>query len=430
MIDSAAIHATEAAAVSTAGFKDYEPTATSVGPYQRALDGRDADGASQSSVLHAVPEILDLMRGVSASSSAREGSEVLARQLHDRLNAIVLIEDVSGTTRHVVPTSASSDLAAPDWRRSPHVEHARATREGNWLIAAAKAHEVSLGAICIFDPANQLGVDAACLVEAAAAVAGFLLFKDIAVAEMEAKVWADFASELLDNPARASVRRHAATLGHTLEPTHRVVAIDLAGYRAGAVEAAVRRVAPRFLMTDLLLTTRESHLLLLVWQDVDWSHFGAMLAQELETPPRIGVGRARSVELIQESLGEAELALRMSSTGVVEVDDLGVLGLLAADADPSRLLRLVDRWIGTLVSYDAAHHGELVATLGAYLQSHGGIETTARTLYVHSSTVKYRIRRISELLRVDLSDSETWFNLDLACRAQHVLERLARKTPQ
>ena len=298
------------------------------------------------------------------------------------------------------------------------------------MLAAVRPHDTLLGAICVFDPAHEIDVEVASLVEAAAAVFGFLLSKDLAVAEMEGKVWADLASELLDDPMRASSRRHAAALGHSLDIPHRVVAIDLSAHRVGAVEAAVRRVAPLLCMTDVLLTTRESRLLMLVSDEVDWTHFGALLAQELVSPHRVGVGRPRPIEAIRESLGEAELALRMCTTGVVEVDDLGVLGLLAADADPARLRRLVDRWIGSLVAYDEAHNGELVGTLGAYLQSHGGIESTARILFVHSSTVKYRIRRISELLRIDLNDPDTRFNLDLACRAHQVLDLLSRKSPQ
>lgn len=430
MIDSRATRSAEAPRVSAdlLGVRDDQRMRT---PRPRiALPGFESDAAHGPAVPHAIPEIMELLRALSSSSSVRGGLKVIAQRLHEMTGMVVLVEDLPGTTRCVEPEAGSTGLGLPNWRAQPALEHARALRDGDWLLVGVRPDDALLGAVCVLDPGHDVGVELVSLVEAAAAVFAFLLSKDLAVAEMEARVWAGLASELLDDPSRDIARRHAAALGHSLDNPHRVVAIDLLAHRAGAVEAAVRRVSPHLHMNDVLLTTRGSLLLLLVSEDVDWTHFSALLAQELASPPRIGVGRPRAIELIRESLAEAELALRMSTTGVVEVDDLGVLGLLAADADPTRLQRLVDRSIGSLVAYDEAHRSELVATLAAYLQCHYGIETTARILFVHSNTVKYRIRQISELLLVDLHDPDTRFNLDLACRAHQVLEVLARKIPQ
>jgi DNA-binding PucR family transcriptional regulator len=91
-----------------------------------------------------------------------------------------------------------------------------------------------------------------------------------------------------------------------------------------------------------------------------------------------------------------------------------------AVADLLRTQDLADfaaRWLGPLL-----HHAELTRTLQVFLAT-GGPSASAARLYVHISTLKYRLRRIESILGVDLSDPEDCFNLRLAfkIRAAHEL---------
>ncbi len=47
------------------------------------------------------------------------------------------------------------------------------------------------------------------------------------------------------------------------------------------------------------------------------------------------------------------------------------------------------------------HSTELLATLGAYLDNGRSLEATARELFVHPNTVRYRLKRISEVIGWD-----------------------------
>lgn len=47
--------------------------------------------------------------------------------------------------------------------------------------------------------------------------------------------------------------------------------------------------------------------------------------------------------------------------------------------------------------------GELLATAAAYLDAGGAVETTARKLFLHPNTVRYRLRRIADVTQRDLS---------------------------
>jgi len=55
-------------------------------------------------------------------------------------------------------------------------------------------------------------------------------------------------------------------------------------------------------------------------------------------------------------------------------------------------------------------------TLHAYLDERGSLKAAAQRLHLHPNAVTYRISRISEALKVDLSDPDTRFALQLACR--------------
>lgn len=46
--------------------------------------------------------------------------------------------------------------------------------------------------------------------------------------------------------------------------------------------------------------------------------------------------------------------------------------------------------------------GDLLETVGAFLESGGSLEGAARVLYVHANTVRYRLRKVAELVGLDL----------------------------
>jgi sugar diacid utilization regulator len=103
----------------------------------------------------------------------------------------------------------------------------------------------------------------------------------------------------------------------------------------------------------------------------------------------------------------------------VGYDDLGIYALLYEKRDRDQLADFADRWLGPLLD-----HGELTHTLRVFLET-GGPSAAATALFVHISTLKYRLRKIESILGVDLSDPEACFNLRLAFKILSVHERLA-----
>lgn len=69
-----------------------------------------------------------------------------------------------------------------------------------------------------------------------------------------------------------------------------------------------------------------------------------------------------------------------------------------------------------LIRADLAAGGELVRSLGAYLDTPGDVAAAARRLTLHPNTLRYRLRRIRERFGVDLDDPDTRLVLTLAVR--------------
>ncbi len=79
----------------------------------------------------------------------------------------------------------------------------------------------------------------------------------------------------------------------------------------------------------------------------------------------------------------------------VEADDL--LPERALAGDPLAKQTLVERIYRPL----QAHSTDLVATLWSYLDNGRSLEATARELFVHPNTVRYRLKRVSEVIGWD-----------------------------
>ncbi|MGQ0845114.1 MAG: PucR family transcriptional regulator, partial [Sporichthyaceae bacterium] len=133
---------------------------------------------------------------------------------------------------------------------------------------------------------------------------------------------------------------------------------------------------------------------------------------------------------------EARHAMRalgvLADTGrtgaVAAYDDLGVYGLLVHSDDHQRMEGFVRKWIGPLLDYDREHNAELVRTLGTLLDE-ATLADTADALCVHTSTLKYRVKRIEEILGMPIRDPRSAFHLQLATTIHRVREGLGRPGP-
>jgi len=124
------------------------------------------------------------------------------------------------------------------------------------------------------------------------------------------------------------------------------------------------------------------------------------LSERLDRPELAPLGFAQAEQAL-------DLGLRLGRGGqLIDYHELGIYRLLLRIGDMGQLWRFAEEVLGSLISYDAAHGGELVNTLHTYLRNQSSPKQTARALRVHANTVAYRAQRIETITGLDLTDPD------------------------
>ena len=121
-----------------------------------------------------------------------------------------------------------------------------------------------------------------------------------------------------------------------------------------------------------------------------------------------------------------ELMLKLGRTGVIGSSELGPTRCCSRRVPVATSRRSPSVSLLPIVEHDRARGSELLVTLRAYLEEDRSQRRAAERCVIHVNTVVYRIRRIEELLKVDLADPATVFDLTLAVRIWDLLGDGAR----
>ncbi|MEE3853022.1 helix-turn-helix domain-containing protein [Gordonia sp. LSe1-13] len=151
-----------------------------------------------------------------------------------------------------------------------------------------------------------------------------------------------------------------------------------------------------------------------------------LLRGSAATTVRIAIGTGNSgtgVDGLDRSHREAKRALEVArfldgDDGERDIADAGSYRLLAASSMDSLTDQelFVRRYLQPLLDYDRIHGAGLVETLAAYFENVGNVQRTANKLFLHLSTVRYRIKRIEEIAQIDLREEEDRLCMQLALR--------------
>ncbi|GAA2908262.1 PucR family transcriptional regulator [Streptosporangium fragile] len=132
----------------------------------------------------------------------------------------------------------------------------------------------------------------------------------------------------------------------------------------------------------------------------------------------VGVGSPVGLDDLRTGLDQADRALVAARRGAVPVmrfADLAGQGLLSL-LDPAAAAAFSTALLDPLRKYGA--RADLLASLRAYLACNGHWDAAAQRLGVHRHTLRYRMRRVAELLGRDLDDpaarAELWIALAVA----------------
>jgi hypothetical protein len=211
----------------------------------------------------------------------------------------------------------------------------------------------------------------------------------------DARLQALLVDALLRGDSADVLASRAAALGWTDAPPVSVVVGRSPGGEASAVLHAVARMARREKF-EVLGGVHGDRLVVVVGGAHDVHAAATALLGAFGEGPVVVGPTVPTLEAATESARAAMAGFRAAGAWPgaprpVAADDLLPERALSGDGEARRILR--HSAYGAL----AKTSGELLETLDAFLSHGGALEATARALFVHPNTVRYRLRRVAEV---------------------------------
>lgn len=326
----------------------------------------------------------------------------------------------------------------------PRPDGPTANRSAVRIVAGHLDH----GVLIAFCSHRHLTVDDVRLLERAATVAALAITKDEAVSAVESKYRAEFLRDALAGRAGSPVEAvaHASSLGWDIDrPMVVVVAeTDEDDDRSTRDADEVRFLQQRFARAwTHAVAVRDSRSPVMGFSREVVALIGVPAEAETETVMRIvgeyvrvvrgdGGGGRRSFSAgvsrpitspaglphaYDEALSAVTVGRQMHGDGALtHVDGLGIYRLLALIPDGADLRRFVTESLRELATDDSPEYAGLRQTLSILLDTNMNVAETARLLFFHYNTLRYRIGKLEKILGPFTTDPDLRLTLALALK--------------
>ncbi len=301
---------------------------------------------------------------------------------------LVLGDEEVGSLRYLGDVKESDTLEILSAFAALEVERARSAEWGNEGAVADALRSILGGTLTdpqeIVTTAQEIGCDIS-------RGGGVLMVRAHAGSAQEG----DWRARVLDmtvRTIRAAASGSVAAMGEADEGS--IVAIMVPASedeRLTKVEEALDRELPRSL-SGLNVTISRSRL---VTDPVDFE-------------------RAAREARLALNVGEAE------GRSPIAFEETGAYRLLLGTSE-EELHSFYSETVEPLVAYDEQYETDLVATVEAYLDSDANVPATAKQMFTHRHTIRYRLERIRDLSGHDATATEGRERLGLGIKAMRVL---------
>jgi purine catabolism regulator len=179
-----------------------------------------------------------------------------------------------------------------------------------------------------------------------------------------------------------------------------------------------------FLIESPTLEPNDFHCMLLGAGDKMRKYIQAKLGFTLT----IGIGEYRqSIKDAHLSYKEAQNAVKLGKTlykqnRTVFYNDLRVYRLLDPIYNTREAEEFCNASIGLLMKHDEKHGTELYKTLICINECNWNLKNAAAMMYIHYNTIKYRYRKIEEILNADLEDIEERFIISMSIKLMRMAD--------
>jgi len=110
---------------------------------------------------------------------------------------------------------------------------------------------------------------------------------------------------------------------------------------------------------------------------------------------------AACVERALEESISASLVCCVENKDQMAFSEIGIYQILLPLKENSVIYQQYQRSIGKLIAYDEEKHTSLLETAACYVEHSGELAVTAKELYQHVNTIRYRLKRIQEIMGLD-----------------------------
>jgi PucR family transcriptional regulator, proline-responsive transcriptional activator len=141
----------------------------------------------------------------------------------------------------------------------------------------------------------------------------------------------------------------------------------------------------------------------------------------------VGIGNSyKDLKMMKQSLNEAELAIdsakcKQLDDTITKYKDIGIYGLLFSIPNRTVLENYFSEVLGA-INNNENKDNNLIEILETYLNENCNITVTAEKLFLHRNTLKYKIKKIEELLNCDLHNFDDCMNVKIALYINKVLK--------
>ena len=393
------------------------------------------------------------------------GLTSVATALRDLIHRPVAITDAWGTllaASGFLDEVISSEVAAQLTHlafQERLVSPVRLEKDHLWLQPLLSAHDTIEGFVLVYDFSGALDALDWAAIEQTAVIATLDLVKQKAILETERRLKRDFIEDMLggEYKSTAAILSRARSLGWDLQQKRVVMLVDLDRFEdyylhhlkrgedhfqrvknhvMHIVMDAVRQQQP-----DSIVVDRSDSVIVL-------PHFpkertAAQARRDVQALAEAIRARAErvlqgitlsiaiggfydTIEGLRRSYQEAKAALRVGHRmeqqhTIIWYDHISLYVLLDQFATHEHVREWFQQTLGPLVAYDRQNNSELVKTLETFFDARQSIQQAAQQLFIHPKTLRYRLRRIQEILGTDPFEGEKQLQYYLATKLAKLL---------
>jgi sugar diacid utilization regulator len=156
--------------------------------------------------------------------------------------------------------------------------------------------------------------------------------------------------------------------------------------------------------------------------------YNRLLEQLKDISFSMGIGKYyRDTNMLYRSYQQAKIALELGELsklkGAAFFEELGAVRLFYNQGE-QELEEFIDEILGPIIKYGEEKENSLLLTLWEYFRADTNITVATQNLYIHGNTLRYRLKKIEELLGKSLDDIETKFNIYAALKAAAMLGKV------